>query len=89
VSFAEQMRDALAPGAPGSEPGASAPHRAPRRDRVPPPRPEGGRRSYEILRLRCVEALDVPTIAEKLAISRSEFFRDQARALEAVGAILA
>src|SRR5207237_1426073 len=45
-------------------------------------------RTYQILTLRYVDALDVPTILKKLGISRSAFFRDHRRALEAVAALL-
>lgn len=45
-------------------------------------------RTYQILSFRYVEALGVPTILKKLAISRSAFFRDHRRAIEAVAVLL-
>ena len=45
-------------------------------------------RGYELLRLRYVEALDVATARARLALSHGEYYRDHARALEAVASII-
>jgi non-specific serine/threonine protein kinase len=41
-------------------------------------------RGYDLLTLRFVEGLDVPTVTDRLAISRAELFRDQRQALDAI-----
>jgi len=46
------------------------------------------KRIYDLLTLRYVEQLDVAEIAKRLRISRSGFFRHQARAIDAVAAVL-
>jgi CheY-like chemotaxis protein len=45
-------------------------------------------RGYRILYLRCVEGLDTDEIATELAISRSQFYREHRKALDAVAALL-
>jgi predicted ATPase len=43
---------------------------------------------YPILQLRYVEALDVPSIQTRLAIGRSEYYREQQRAVDAIVSLL-
>jgi predicted ATPase len=45
-------------------------------------------RSYQLLRLRYVEALEIPAIARQLAVSQSECFRDLRRAVQAIAGIV-
>lgn len=45
-------------------------------------------RAYRILELRYIEGLTPPEVMQQLALSRSYFFREQARMLEALTAIL-
>jgi len=45
-------------------------------------------RSYYLLTLRYVEALDIPAVQAKLAVSKSEYFRDHRQALEALTSLL-
>jgi non-specific serine/threonine protein kinase len=43
---------------------------------------------YQILHLRYVEALDVPTIQNRIALGRSEYYREQQRGVAAVVSVL-
>ncbi len=45
-------------------------------------------RGYDLLHLRYVESLEVASVVERLAISRSEYFRDHRRSLSAVISLL-
>ena len=45
-------------------------------------------RGHEILRLRYLEGIDVRSILDRLALSRSEYYRDHRRAIAATAAIL-
>jgi CheY-like chemotaxis protein len=43
---------------------------------------------YRIMELRFIEGLDAPTVQRELAISKSEYYREHGRALEAVASAL-
>jgi predicted ATPase len=45
-------------------------------------------RSYHLLTLRYVEGLDVASVLQKLALGRSEYYRDHQRAVDEVSALL-
>src|SRR5688572_17046046 len=45
-------------------------------------------RQHELLKLRYVEALPVEAIQERLAIGRSEYYREHAQAIGAVASLL-
>jgi predicted ATPase len=48
-----------------------------------------GRRHYRLLELRYVEALDPAEVQDQLGIGKAQFYRDHARALEALLSVLA
>ena len=58
------------------------------RRRSPPHSTPTALEATSILRLRYLEALDVRSVLKSLALGRSEYYRDQKRALEAVAAVL-
>src|SRR5712692_7387811 len=45
-------------------------------------------RSYHLLTLRYVDGLDVATVLQKLALGRSEYYRDHQRAVDELSALL-
>src|SRR5438067_6639463 len=45
-------------------------------------------RAYELLKLRYVEGLTAPAVQDRLAIAKSEYYREHRRAVAAVAAIL-
>lgn len=45
-------------------------------------------RAYRLLQLRYIEALDPPVVREQLGISKSQYYRDHALALEALVSVL-
>ena len=45
-------------------------------------------RAYDILRLRYVEALEMPRVMDRLSVSKSVYYAEQARAVEALTAVL-
>ena len=58
-------------------------------------RPSGGphpdvhsSRAYQILKLRYVEALDIPQVLDRLALSRSVYYAAQQRGIEALSSVL-
>ena len=90
-----------APGAGSAAPGAPAdPGQALRRrllEAIARLRPVGGagaaaagaQRRHRLLELRYVEALDPVTVQRHLGIEKSQYYREHARALDAVAALLA
>jgi CheY-like chemotaxis protein len=59
-------------------------------ERLRPEQPLAGEatRAYAILTYRCIDSLSVPEIADKLALSRRQAYREYARGVEAVASLI-